>query len=500
MGRREVRGMVWVLAAALAAGVTGDLRIAAGAVFVFAYVVGTGRWAKGRAASLVLVGALYFLHAHISMGALRRDISRVSEQAASRPGAITLVGWVCGFPYYRVGGRVFAFRTRIEGVECTVLVRSKEFDVDYGDSLRITGGWKVPRDGLRDSERRLVGMGVCGDFRAGAGAVERGSGCAGNWITRRILAPCHERIREELSRGLGSRCGLPIAVLLGETGYLDRRSSSAFTAFGITHLIALSGQHLYFIAGFVLILLRIVRRRSGAALLAAIWAYVAVVGFIVSLWRAFVMVVVLGLASAVKRRLDPVRALADAFVVVLLFYPFTYYSVGFQLSFLATLALLLCVRGIEPPESMAWRARFAFSIRSSVLVSIAAQLIVLPVIIHYFDRVSLFSPIATLIYVVPVAFVLLYSGFAAVLSLVIPASGSLTYPILDRSVVVLERSLVTAAGFLPGTVSLPEPNGWVYYAGLGILAFSSRGQRRTMLGWMLMGASFFSDSIARQLF
>ncbi len=491
--------MVWVLAAALAAGVTGDHRIAAAAFFIFAYLARKSRWTKGQAASLALVGVLYFLHAFLSMGALRRDIARVSEQASSESGVIILRGWVCGFPYYRVGGRAFAFRTRIDGVESTVLVRTREFAVGYGDSLRVTGAWRVPRDGDRDFERRLVGMGVCGDFRARAGGVEGVPGCAGNWITRRILAPSHERIREELSRGLGSRSGLPIAVLLGETGHLDRRSSSAFTAFGITHLIALSGQHLYFIAGFVLIVLRIVRRRSGAALLAAIWAYVAVVGFIVSLWRAFVMAVVLCLASAVKRRLDPVRALADAFVVVLLFYPFTYYSVGFQLSFLATLALLLCVRGIEPPESTTWRARLAFSMRSSVRVSVAAQLIVIPVIIHYFDRVSLLSPIATLIYVVPVAFVLLYSGFAAVLSAVVPASGSLTYPVLDRSVVLLERSLVAAADFVPGTVSLPAPNAWVYYAGFGILAFSGRGQRRKILGWILMGASFISDGIARQL-
>jgi competence protein ComEC len=493
--------MVWVLAAALAAGVTGDLRLVGIAFFVLVLVARTRGFGRRQVACLALLGILYFTHAHVSVEALRRDISRTIWAAAGHGGErAVLEGWVCSFPFYRGGGESFAFRTRLEGVERTVMVRTKDFDVEYGDSLRLSGGWRTPKDRGQDFERRLLGYGVCGDIRVGPGGVERMRGRSGDWVSRRILAPCRSRIRQELSRGLGSRSGLPIAVLLGDTGYLDRRLSNAFTAFGITHLIALSGQHLYFIAGFVVLLLRVIRRRSGIALIVAVSGYVAVVGFIVSLWRAFVMAVVLGFASAVKRRLDPVVALADAFVVVLLFYPFTYFSVGFQLSFLATLALLLCVRNLEPPKMPKLRDRLAFSIRSSFRVSVAAQLIVTPVIIHYFDKVSLMSPVATLVFVVPVAFVLLFSGAASVLSALVPATGIVTYPILDRSVVLLEQSLVAAAEMVPGTVSPPVPNPWVYYAGLGILAFAGNGRRRNAIGWVLLGFSFGSDAVVRQLF
>jgi hypothetical protein len=74
------------------------------------------------------------------------------------------------------------------------------------------------------------------------------------------------------------------------------------------------------------------------------------------------------------------------------------------------------------------------------------------------------------------------------------------YPVLDRSVVLLERSLVAAADFVPGTVSPPAPNPWVYYSGIALLAFARARRRRKFAGWFLIGVSFVVDVIVRQLF
>ncbi len=419
--------MVWVLGAALAAGVTGDPRVVVASVLILGWWVRRTALSRRGVAAFVLTGLAFGVYAHLSITGTRRDLARV-RAAAGRSETGRLDGWVCGFPVYRYGGMAFDFRTRVEGVPCVVRVRTKEFVVSYGDSLRIEGGWRLPdsdEPGLRETAHRTGGVrGLSRIPRRNRAAWGRGGG----WVTREILSPCHERVREELGRGLGARSGFPIAVLLGETGYLDRKLGDAFTELGITHLIALSGQHLCFIAAVVMILLRCVRRRSTAALLAAISLYVGVVGFIVSLWRAFVMAMVLALAGSLKRPLDPVKALGEAFVIVLLFFPYTYYSVGFQLSFLATLALLLAVRGLRAPASRSWASRVWFGIKSSLYVSVAAQLVVTPVLIHYFDRVSVAAPAATLVYTLPVAFVLIYSGFAAAAAALVPAFGPRSSP------------------------------------------------------------------------
>jgi competence protein ComEC len=382
-----------------------------------------------------------------------------------------------------------------------VRVRSREFAVSYGDSVRVEGDWRAAEAGSADVfERRLLGWGVCGEFRAKAGGLRRLDGAGGSWITRRIFAPAHDRIRQALSRGLGSNQGFPIAVFLGETGYLDRRSGDAFKTLGITHLIALSGQHLCFISGAVVIVLRVVRRRSSALLLLAISLYVGVVGFIVSLWRSFVMVLVLAVAGALKRPLDPIDVLAKAFVIVVLFFPNTYYSVGFQLSFLATLALLVSVRGLRPEPCRSAISRAWFWIRSTVEVGVAAQLAVTPVLIHYFGSVSVLAPIATLVFVFPVAFVLLLSGFAASAATLVPAAGPVIFPVLDRSVSILERSVVAAAKLSPETCSPPPPEPHVYYAALALLAFSGGRKRRKIAGWLLLVISFAAGALRAQLF
>ena len=491
--------MVWVLGAALAAGVTGDPRVVVAAVFVFGWWIRGAGLSRNGVALLVLTAFAFGFYAHVSIAGVRRDLARV-RAAAGRSEKASLQGWVCSFPAYRYGGMSFDFTTRVEGSPCVVRVRTKEFVVSYGDSLRLEGIWRLPRTDEAGDERRLIGQGVCGDFRASAGGMSRLGGTAGGWLTREFLSPCHERVREELGRGLGANSGFPIAVLLGETGYLDRRLGAAFTNLGITHLIALSGQHLCFIAGVVMILLRCIRRRSTAALLVAISLYVGVVGFIVSLWRAFVMAMVLALAGSLKRSLDPVKALGEAFVIVLLFFPHTYYSVGFQLSFLATLALLLSVRELRPPASRRRVSRLWFSIHSSLYVSVAAQLVVTPVLIYYFDRVSVLAPAATLVYVLPVAFVLIYSGFAAVASALVPVAGPVLFALLDRAVTLLDRAVVFSAALIPGTISPPAPEPYLYYGGLGFLAFAQGRRKRKLAGWSIIAASFAAGVLRRQLF
>lgn len=294
-------------------------------------------------------------------------------------------------------------------------------------------------------------------------------------MSRDVFFRCHDWVRQELCRGLGSRAGIPVALLIGERGYLDRRANEAFRKLGISHLLALSGLHLGFVAGALVLLLRALRRRGEPALLAALAAYVGVVGPIISLYRAFVMAAVLIAASIVKRPLTPLTALVQAFIVVLLVYPHAFYSVAFQLSFMATFAVLLCVRDIRPAGSRGVGCRVAFWVRSSLRVSVAAQLVVAPLIVHYFERMSLFSPLATLVFVFPTAFVLFASAAAVLVAAAVPAAGGLVFAGLDRVATLFQASLIRSAEVLPGVVSPPAPDAWLYYGGL-LLIWAGRGR------------------------
>lgn len=493
--------MVWFLVAALAAGITGDLGIALCALFLLLGLLRRRVRSRTEGACLAASGVVFFLYGWFWTAGFRTDVDRVLAAGSSWSEQSRLDGWVSRFPYYRYGGAAFDFRTRVEGVECTVLVQTKEFVVDYGDSLRLRGAWKKPAAGPRDAyTRRLLGKGVCGEFRAAPGGVERLNGAGGDWIGRRVLFPCHNRVRTELGRSLGSRAGIPIALLLGETGYLDNRANDAFRALGVTHLLALSGWNLSLVAGALLALLRLLRKRSSGAVLAALVFYVAVVGFIVSLYRALVMAMVLIVASIFKRPLDPVEALAHAFVILVLVYPNTFFSVGFQLSFMATLAVMLCVRILRPPASKTFVSRLVFSIRSSLVVSVAAQLFVTPIILHYFGRMSVMSPVATLVFVLPIAFVLIYSAISVLVSILVPAAGEVVFAGLDRITTLFQTSLVVSSEKVPGTLSFVAPDVWVYYGGLALFVLA-RGRRWAKIGGiLLLVLSFVTGAFRNRLF
>ncbi len=493
--------MVWMLAAALAAGITRDPRIAVCALFLLLACARRRAGSRTEAVWLCVSGVLFFLYGWFWIAAFRADVERVRSESSQWSERSRLEGWVCRFPYYRYGGLAFEFRTRVDGVECTVLVQTKEFVVEYGDSLRLAGVWKKPTEGSEEAyARRLLGIGVCGEFRAAADGVERPGGVGGSWIGREVLFPCHDRVRRELGQSLGSRTGIPIALLLGETGYLDNRAKEAFRALGVTHLLALSGWNLSLVAGALVAFLRLLRKRSSAAVLAALVLYVAIVGFIVSLYRALVMAMVIIVASVFKRPLDPVGALARAFVIVVLVYPNTLFSVAFQLSFMATLAVMLCVRILRPPESKSFAARLFFSIRSSLVVSLAAQLFVTPIILHYFGSMSLMSPVATLVFVLPIAFVLIYSAVTVFASIVVPAAGGLLFAGLDRASTLFQAALVASAEKVPGTLSLAAPDPWVFYGGLTLYVLARGRRSRKAAGISLVVLSFVIGIIRQRLF
>jgi competence protein ComEC len=494
-------GMVWVLAAALAAGITGDLRVVLGALFVFVVWVGRRR-IRWLAVCVALVTAILFgVYGALSIGSLRYRTELFEAKRSDDQGRVVIEGWVSSFPAYRYGGMAYSLRTHLDGVECTVYVRSREYVVSYGDSLRVSGRLYQPKPDRRAGYARyLFGRGVCGEIRAAPAAVERLDGANGSWSERMVLWPLHDRLRRMANRSIGSRCGIAIALLLGEKGYLERGTRKAFVRLGISHLLALSGLHLGFVATAMLLIFRMARRRSGLALVGCLAVYVGVVGCIVSLYRAFVMAVVLVTAAGIKRPMDPLGALANAFVIVLLVFPYAFYSVGFQLSFLATLAVLLHVRNLSPPTSKGRAVRVWFWVRSSLTVSLAAQAIVAPLVLSYFGRMSLVSPLGTLLFVVPVGILLVGLGAGAVISLVIPGLEPVLFGGLGWFLDIFRNVLIKLASLGPDPAVLPVPEPWIYYAGVAMILVGRAGRWRKLAGVCVIGVSLCIAYTGKQLF
>ena len=456
--------MVWILSAVLIAGVTG------GALTVFLCVpalIGLllfERRPRRQLAVAVLLAAAVFTLGRFSSVSSRYDLALAAGCAASMDGRPAVVeGWICGFPEHRLGGVRFPLRTTLGTRRVRLLVTGTAFGLAYGDSVRVTGKFSRPQ---RNRDGYLISRGAGGYFRARAGGIEVVRAGAAGSAVKRWVGKRHDGVRKQIVRGLGSQAGIPLALAVGERGALSARSREVFSRLGIPHLLALSGMHLGLVAGAVVLVLRVLRIRSRLVLLLTLTAYVGLVGEIVSLYRAYVMAVLLLLAAHVERPVNPLAALGSALFIMLIVSPGLAYSVAFQLSFAATFAVLLCVERLPRPRGKRRISRLAAWAGGILAVSTCVQLFLVPVQLHYFGGVSVSTPLATALFFPLVALVLTLSGAAVGLSAVVPVIEIPLFDSVGLVVAFFERALAWASSHAPDLVVLPRPNHYLYYGGL----------------------------------
>jgi competence protein ComEC len=193
--------------------------------------------------------------------------------------------------------------------------------------------------------------------------------------------------------------GLAAGVLVGERGGLPTELRDAFNVTGTSHLLVVSGWNMTLVVAAVAWLaarLRVGRHPVGLVpTLLAIAAYTFVVGAEPSVTRAAIMGGVVVVALAFGRAADPLAALILAAAVMAGWQPAVLGDLGFQLSFLATLGLLLALPPLAPRlVALPWPARL---IVAPLAATLAAQAAVEPLLAHTFGRISLVSPLVNLL-------------------------------------------------------------------------------------------------------
>ena len=148
---------------------------------------------------------------------------------------------------------------------------------------------------------------------------------------------------------LGEPTGHPlsqiyIAMLLGEKTQLSEEQTDRFRMTGTMHLFAISGLHIGVIATViwqVLLLFRLPSKVRPAIGLPLLYFYVEITGAAPSAVRAFLMVAFFWASMAVQRQRSPLSALAASAVFVLLIQPLQLWQMGFQLSYLVVVSILM---------------------------------------------------------------------------------------------------------------------------------------------------------------
>lgn len=150
--------------------------------------------------------------------------------------------------------------------------------------------------------------------------------------------------REIDARFIPETAGVLDAALLGNRYNLSRAASERFREGGTFHVLVISGLHISFIGGIVFLAVRRLTKRRLIQFLvpaAVVWAYSLAVGAEASVVRAALMFTFAGLAAVLFRQATSLNALGGAALVLLVQSPKVLFDPSFQLTFLSVLAIVV---------------------------------------------------------------------------------------------------------------------------------------------------------------
>jgi competence protein ComEC len=202
---------------------------------------------------------------------------------------------------------------------------------------------------------------------------------------------------------VGARKGIPESLM------------EKFNITGLTHIIAISGYNITIIIVFVMWMLGGLPRMTGFAVACvAIVLFTLFVGASPAVVRASIMGI-LGLIALNYGRQNNIHLtiLWSAALMVAWNPKILMHDVGFQLSFAAVMGLIYVAPHFE---KFSKKLPQAFGVREAITMTLAAQVMALPIIVYNFERLSLIAPIANVLVIFAIPPAMLFGFVAVVLS------------------------------------------------------------------------------------
>jgi competence protein ComEC len=209
--------------------------------------------------------------------------------------------------------------------------------------------------------------------------------------------------------------GIINALLFGQRVFLDQETIESYTNAGVIHILAISGLHvgiIYIVLGFIL--KPLIRLKNGKSInliliIGILWFFAILSGLSPSVTRAVLMFSILAIGKHFNQQTSTINTVAVSALLLLCYNPNYIFDVGFQMSYAAVLSIIL----LNP-----FFKHFHFSkdkiikyFIDVVLVSLAAQIGVLPLSIYYFNQFPVVFLVANII-VIPLTFLIVSLGIA----------------------------------------------------------------------------------------
>ncbi|MBS6599815.1 MAG: ComEC/Rec2 family competence protein [Clostridium sp.] len=193
------------------------------------------------------------------------------------------------------------------------------------------------------------------------------------------LYELRKKIYFKLEENIGKRkAGLILSLAFGCSDYLDNEDSEDMRGMGVIHAVSVSGLHVALVYGILKKFLN-----NKIALLGTV-IYVLLTGAEFSSLRALIMIMFLSFSFGLRKNYNSLGALAFSALIITLLAPYAPFKLGFQLSFLATLGIIMFSQKLNNKLY-----KFPKYLREIFSISLSAQVFTIPIMIIAFEEFSI---------------------------------------------------------------------------------------------------------------
>lgn len=303
----------------------------------------------------------------------------------------------------------------------------------YGDSLYIEGEFKQPEEARNykgyNYKQYLKTKKIIGTVELEKAKILKSSN--GSFI-HNIQKYIKDTINGTLTDEEGN---LLLAILLGDKDKLSEDIQESFKTSNLSHMLAVSGAHVsYIILGLTYVLQNsIIGKKNGKIVcIFFLLVFMAITNFTPSVTRACIMAVLTLFSGIIYRKSDVYTNISVAALITLIFNPYSLLDLGFQLSYGGTIGIIIFIKRIQEKKS---NSKVINYIKQMALVSIYANIIIIPIMMYHFNTVS-FTFIISNIMASPILGIIVITGFLFIIA-------SITVKPLTRLIAIFIKPILS---------------------------------------------------------
>lgn len=303
----------------------------------------------------------------------------------------------------------------------------------YGDSLYIEGEFKQPEEARNykgyNYKQYLKTKKIIGTVELEKAKILKSSN--GSFI-HNIQKYIKDTINGTLTDEEGN---LLLAILLGDKDKLSEDIQESFKTSNLSHMLAVSGAHVsYIILGLTYVLQNSIIGKKNGKIVCMIFLliFMAITNFTPSVTRACIMAILTLFSSIIYRKSDVYTNISVAALITLIFNPYSLLDLGFQLSYGGTIGIIIFIKRIQEKKS---NSKVINYIKQMALVSIYANIIIIPIMMYHFNTVS-FTFIISNIMASPILGIIVITGFLFIIT-------SITVKPLTRLIAIFIKPILS---------------------------------------------------------